>query len=141
MKVGSIRKYQTPGAMARILILDDNADIVSLLQMVLEQRGYEVITGRNGREGVRLLDQSTVRPDVIICNLLMPLMDGMAFLDTVHQQADWASIPVVMLTALSSQEYREAAFEHGAAAFMSKPFRLDDINATLRNLGISPTIN
>lgn len=127
--------------MARILVLDDNADIVSLLRMVLEQRGYQVITGRNGREGVSLLGQTPVRPDVIICNLLMPLMDGITFLDTMRQQADWASIPVVMLTALSTQDYRETALEHGAAAFMSKPFRLEDLNATLRSLGISPNIN
>ncbi|MBI5668672.1 MAG: response regulator [Chloroflexi bacterium] len=127
--------------MAQILVLDDNADIVSLLRMVLEQRGYQVMTGRNGREGVTLLGQTPYKPDVIICNFLMPLMDGMTFLDTVRQEEDWASIPVVMLTALSSQDYRDAAFEHGATAFLSKPFRLEDLNATLRSLGISPTIN
>lgn len=127
--------------MAQILVLDDNADIVALLRMVLEQRGYQVLSGRNGREGLNLLEQPTAMPDLIICNLRMPLMDGMAFLDALHERAQWAAIPVVMLTAMSATDYRDAAIAHGAKAFLPKPFRLDDLNRTMRSLGITPPLN
>ncbi len=127
--------------MTRILVLDDNADIVALLRMVLEQRGYQVITGRNGREGLHLLGESPIKPDLIICNLLMPLMDGMTFLDSLRQQVEWSAIPVVMLTAMTAQVYRDAAFEHGANAFLAKPFRLDELNRTMHSLGIIPNMH
>ncbi len=127
--------------MTRILVLDDNADIVALLRMVLEQRGYQVVSGRNGREGIHLLGQAAIRPDLIICNLRMPLMDGMAFLDMLRQQAEWSAIPVVMLTAMTAPDYREAAFAHGANAFLPKPFKLDELNRAMQNLGVTPKLS
>lgn len=120
--------------MTRILLLDDNAEMVTMLRLVLEQRGYEVIWGRHGEEGVKLLEQATRTPDLIISNLLMPVMDGMTFLDNVRQNPDWAPIPFVMMSATPSEERKQATFEHGADAFLAKPFRFEDLNKTLNNL-------
>jgi CheY-like chemotaxis protein len=124
--------------MTRILLLDDNAEMVTMLRLVLEQRGYEVIWGRHGGEGLSLLNQSNRNPDLIISNMLMPTMDGMAFLDQVRGNPDWASIPFVMMSAVSSEDRKQAMFERGADAFLSKPFRFEDLNKTLNNLGVVP---
>jgi adenylate cyclase len=124
--------------MTRILILDDNADIITLLCMALERSGYQVFTGRNGGDGISLLDQAVSKPDAIICNMLMPKVDGIAFLDMLRQRAECSTIPVIILTALTSEATRQAAFDHGANAFLPKPFRLADINSTLGRLGVTP---
>ncbi|NWG17646.1 MAG: response regulator [Chloroflexi bacterium] len=122
--------------MTRVLVVDDSTDIVTLLRMVLEQRGYQVITGRDGREGLDLLYQ--VQPDAIISNLLMPHMDGIAFLDAVRSDPDWAGIPFIIASAMSSADYREMVFAHGANGFLPKPFHFNDLHNLLLDLGISP---
>jgi CheY-like chemotaxis protein len=122
--------------MTRILLLDDNAEMVTMLRLVLEQRGHEVVWGQHGEDGMRVLQQSTRKPDLIISNLLMPTMDGMAFLDAVRHNPEWSSIPFVMMSAVSSEERKQATFEHGADAFLTKPFRFEDLNKTLNNLGV-----
>jgi CheY-like chemotaxis protein len=122
--------------MTRILLLDDNAEIVTMLRLVLEQRGYEVVWGRHGEDGLQLLEHSHRAPDLIISNLLMPTMDGMKFLDAVRGNPDWSSIPFVMMSAISSEDRKRATFEHGADAFLAKPFRFEDLNKTLNNLGV-----
>lgn len=124
--------------MTRILLLDDNTEMVTMLRLVLEQRGYEVIWGRHGEEGLKLLNQAKRNPDLIISNMLMPTMDGMAFLDHVRSNPDWASIPFVMMSAVTSEDRKRSTFEHGADAFLAKPFRYEDLNKTLNNLGVVP---
>ena len=124
--------------MARILVLDDNAEIIALLRMALEREGYQVETGRNGGEGIRLLDQTGATPDLIICNMLMPLVDGIRFLDMLRQRDEWSVIPVLMLTALTSDDTRQAAFDHGANGFLHKPFRLSDLSSAIGSLGVRP---
>lgn len=122
--------------MTRILLLDDNAEMVTMLRLVLEQRGHEVVWGRDGQDGLRVLQQSNRKPDLIISNLLMPKMDGMAFLDTVRGNPEWSHIPFVMMSPVSSDDRKRATFEHGADAFLAKPFRFEDLNKTLNNLGV-----
>jgi CheY-like chemotaxis protein len=122
--------------MTRILLLDDNAEMVTMLRLVLEQRGHEVVWGRHGEDGIRMLQQSAHTPDLIISNLLMPTMDGMTFLDKVRSNPAWSNIPFVMMSAVSSDERKRATFEHGADAFLAKPFRFEDLNKTLNNLGV-----
>ncbi|HEX2907280.1 MAG TPA: response regulator [Phototrophicaceae bacterium] len=123
--------------MTNILVLDDSPEITVLLRMGLERQGFNVTIGRNGAEGLALLRQRANHPDLIICNLRMPIMDGYAFLDAIRSQAEWASIPVLVLTALSYEENRREAFARGANAFLPKPFRFDDLNALIGELGVS----
>jgi len=124
--------------MTRILLLDDNAEMVTMLRLVLEQRGYEVMWGRHGEDGLKLLNQSKRTPDLIISSLLMPTMDGLAFLDEVRGNPDWSCIPFVMMSAVLSEDRKRTTFEHGADAFLAKPFRFEDLNKTLHNLGVVP---
>jgi CheY-like chemotaxis protein len=121
--------------MSRILVLDDNPDIIALLKAILEQWGFEVLWGRNGEEGLDLLTSSQ-QPDAIISNMRMPQMDGMAFLETVRVHSEWDSIPFVMMSALNSEEYTRTAAEHGANAYLAKPFRVAELNSIFNNLNL-----
>jgi sigma-B regulation protein RsbU (phosphoserine phosphatase) len=120
--------------MAQILVLDDNNDVARLVQTLLERYGFEVVMGRNGQEGLAIL--SSLMPDAIISNWLMPHMDGMTFLDHVRLNPAWSSIPFAIMTALSSEDDRQQAIDRGANAFLAKPFRFADLDNVLRNLGL-----
>ena len=117
--------------MTRILLLEDNADMLMMMAQMLEWGDYEVIVGRNGREGVQVLNTADELPDVVICDLLMPEMDGLAFLDTVRSHAEWSQLPFIMMSAHSSPQERQAAIEHGANDFLVKPFNLEDFHQVL----------
>jgi CheY-like chemotaxis protein len=118
--------------MSRILVLDDNADIIVLFKTILERWGFEVITASNGEEGLAIL--SSEQPAAIISNLRMPLMDGMTFLDRVRLQPEWNDIPFIMMSGLFPEEFGNDAMARGADAYLTKPFRASELNAVLQNL-------
>lgn len=120
--------------MSRILVLDDNADIITLLKMILEQWGFEVLSAQNGEEALGLL--STVRPDAIISNFRMPRMDGMAFLEHIRVHHEWDSIPFVMMSGLFAEEFGHIAMERGANAYLTKPFRTTELSGVFRSLNL-----
>lgn len=118
--------------MTRVLLLEDNVDMLSMLTQVLEWGGYEVIGGRTGREGVALLEENAHRlPDIIISDLHMPDMGGLAFLDYVRGHEQWSEMPFVIMSAHSASQDRRQVEEHGANDFLIKPFNLDDFQAVL----------
>lgn len=123
--------------MATILVVDDNADIVSLLRMILDTQGHTVLTGRNGREGLDILEQNETHPDLIISNFYMPLMNGMEFLEHIRATPDYAAIPFIMITAAPSMTWLFRATELGANGFVTKPFRLETIRNAIRSLGLT----
>jgi CheY-like chemotaxis protein len=123
--------------MPSILLLEDNADMLTLLSQVLEWGGHQVIAGRNGTEGLALLSQAESAPGLIICDMLMPGMDGTAFLEHLRSNPAWSHIPFVMMSARASEEERESAMSLGANGFLTKPFSLDDFNGLLNHWGFA----
>ena len=117
-----------------ILVLDDHPEIVTLLKTLLERWGFEVVSGRNGEEGLNIL--SSVHPAAIISNIRMPHMNGMDFLDHVRIIPEWSSIPIVMMSALCAEECSVAVMQHGADAFLAKPFRIADVDTLFRRLDL-----
>ncbi|MBZ0295221.1 MAG: response regulator [Anaerolineae bacterium] len=117
--------------MTRILLLEDNADMLNMLAQVLEWGGYEVIPGRSGQVGIAVLEEGTRIPDIIITDLLMPEMGGLEFLDHVRNHPDWVELPVIIMSAHSSSQDRQEAMEHGADDFLVKPFNLEDFKDIL----------
>lgn len=117
--------------MTTVLLLEDNADMLLMMSQVLEWGGYSVMGGRSGQEGIQLLENHSAMPDIIISDLLMPIMDGIAFLRAVRQNPDWADIPFVVMSAYSSAEDRHNALSNGADDFLVKPFTLEDFQAIL----------
>lgn len=104
--------------MPRVLIIDDDTEIVQALTVRLGAAGYEVIAATDGEQGLeRALE---ARPDVIVMDLLMPTMDGLTALAQIHSHSTTRSTPVVVLSACSSA--RNHALELGARYFLDKPY-------------------
>jgi len=119
-----------------VLLLDDNHGMLSVLTMMLEEMGYKVMASRSAQEGMALLRQTHQMPDVIISDMVMPSVDGMNFLEQIRSISELGSTPFILMSAYSSPEMQQKAFELGADAFLCKPFQFDLLNNTLRNLGL-----
>jgi DNA-binding NtrC family response regulator len=119
--------------MARILIIDDDESITSLLRMVLSRQGYEVLTAANGRERVKLFNSTPA--DLVISDILMPEMDGLEALKQLRQLS-----PNLKLIAVSGGGVRlkmdvlRVAELLGAAATFEKPYKIDALLASVRQL-------
>ena len=123
--------------MTRILLLEDNNDMLAMLAQVLEWGGHEVVTGRDGREGIEVLESSSLLPTIILSDLSMPSMDGLEFLQEVRNRPAWANMPYVIMSAHSSPEDRHNALAAGADDFLVKPFNLDDFQKVLQRWEIT----
>jgi signal transduction histidine kinase/DNA-binding response OmpR family regulator len=121
------------GSTARpiLLIVEDNKDVVRYLQAILKQE-YHVEVAENGRQGVeKSLD---LVPDVILSDVMMPVMDGFELLMKVKNDIRTSHIPVVMLTARADVESRLEGLDRGADAYLPKPFDERELRIQLRNL-------
>jgi chemotaxis protein histidine kinase CheA/ActR/RegA family two-component response regulator len=101
---------------ARVLIIDDSAIIRHLLSLVLAAGGYVVGTAENGRHGLRYCEEQL--PDVILCDLDMPEMDGMELLS--HVRARWPDLPVIIFTNHANPELKQKAYSLGASEYVVK---------------------
>jgi CheY-like chemotaxis protein len=120
-----------------ILLLEDNVDLAFMLRQVLEWRGYVVISGMSGEEGLQLLGSTRLKPDLILCDLLMPDMDGYTFLSRLRVNDAWAGIPFVVMSAHDSQEMAEDAAARDAQGYLAKPFGLEDLDTLLSQCGLA----
>lgn len=120
--------------MPNILLLEDSPDMQFMMKSLLEMEGYKVLCLNNGREGLHFLSKARILPDVIITDMYMPEMDGLAFLKAVRGNAEWARVRVVMLSAESNEV--DAARKNGANAYMLKPLDMDHFNKVLRKWGL-----
>jgi len=105
----------------RVLVVDDNEDILSLLALILEGEGYRVETAADGREGLEAVGRGM--PDLILLDMKMPVMDGWEFAREYRAKYDRGGAPIVVLTAAA--DAKKYAGEIGAAAWIGKPFDLD----------------
>ena len=118
-----------------VLVVDDEADIRSFLEVVLATSEYDVTLAEDGAQG-RLLARSLV-PDVVILDVMMPGVDGIEVLRDLRADPVTAEIPVVLLTAKTSDQDTWAGWEAGAAYYMTKPFDIDHLLAFLDSLDSS----
>lgn len=115
---GDLAKDLSPRTCASLLVVEDDSDVREALQLVLERAGYEVSTAANGREAIEALP--TVRPALILLDLMMPVMSGFDFLEERERRAELAAIPVVVVSAYD----RAAAALGGVAAIVPKPVKV-----------------
>lgn len=109
--------------MKSILVIDDNQDIRDNTAEILELAGYKVSTAENGKKGVDTIIRE--KPDVIICDIMMPELDGYGVLHLVRKNADTQNIPFIFLTAKTERGDFRKGMEMGADDYITKPF--DDI--------------
>ena len=105
--------------LSTILIVDDNEDIRSYLRVLLAGQ-YYVIEASDGQNGLRLAKESV--PDLIVSDVMMPVMDGLTFCSKIKEDEVTSHIPVILLTARSEESQRIKGYEHGADAYITKPF-------------------
>jgi putative two-component system response regulator len=118
---------------ARILIVDDEAANVDLLRRVLERAGFSRIDSTcDPREASDLFVRH--QPDLILLDLHMPHMDGLAVMDNLNQLADASYLPILMLTGDMTPEARREALSRGAKDFVNKPFHSDEVLLRIRTL-------
>jgi CheY-like chemotaxis protein len=102
----------------RILIIEDDYDIIDLLRSVLEP-GYECYVAHNGLEGLQMaLDGE---PDLIVCDVMMPVMDGRNFMERLHALPGFEQKPIIFLTAMSSRDQIREGYEMGVSLYLTKP--------------------
>lgn len=104
-----------------ILVVEDHADSRELLRQVLEPLGARVVLAANGYDALAVLRNEPRPPDVILCDLLMPAMDGLSLVRRLQQEPEWRSIPVVAVTALGQLADYIMTWTHGFQAHLTKP--------------------
>jgi len=104
----------------KILVVDDDPELVELVSFNLKQAGYAVGTAENGVEALK--KARSLMPDLILLDVMMPELDGFAVCEILRRDSATATIPIIMLTALSSELGRMAGLGSGATDFLSKPF-------------------
>lgn len=109
----------------RILLVDDEPDIVKMVQKRLETEGYDVLTAMDGQEA--LAKARMEMPNLIILDLMLPKMDGYKVCTFLKQDVRYAKIPIVMFTARAYEGDEQLGFECGADAYIKKPFNSQEL--------------
>lgn len=114
-----------------VLVIDDNNDIRQYEHTLL-QDDYIVLEAADGKEGLDIAKKEV--PDLVICDVMMPVMDGLEFTQNLKTHTATSHIPVIMLTAKNLEEHRAEGYEHGADSYITKPFHSKVLLARIENL-------
>ncbi len=112
-----------------LLLIDDDPNLVLLVKDYLELRGYVVITAKNGRDALKVLEKEL--PRLIICDVMMPEMDGYTFVKKVRENPQTSWLPILFLSAKGQIQDRVAGLSKGADVYMVKPFEPDELVAQI----------
>lgn len=116
----------------RILVIDDEPDVLLLCRVNLEYEGHEVFEAGNGEEGVELAVRH--KPDLIVLDVMLPERDGFFVLRKLRQHPETADVPVVFLTAKAQEDDQIRGFLAGAADYVTKPFSPLALNDAVRRI-------
>jgi len=119
------------GDQKKLLLIDDDPNLIFLVKDYLELRGYEVIATSNGREALKVLERET--PNMIICDVMMPEMDGYSFVKRVRENFRTNWIPVLFLSAKGQSQDKVKGLNTGADFYMVKPFEPDELIAQIES--------
>ena len=120
---------------ARVLVVEDDPGTQSLLQKQLESTGFRVTIAGNGLQGLMQLEQAV--PDVIICDMNMPELDGVGFVRAIKAKNETRKIPVIFLTASNDPRHMVDGINVGARFYLTKPFEMDELIAKIKRV-LSP---
>ena len=115
-----------------ILLAEDNSANVSTVCSYLEAKGYRMVVANNGQDAIDLVHSA--RPDLILMDIQMPEMDGIAAMQEIRRNPQFADLPMIALTALAMTGDRERCIAAGANDYMSKPIKLKDLSKTIRSM-------
>ncbi|MEM0995422.1 MAG: ATP-binding protein, partial [Bacteroidota bacterium] len=119
------------GDLLRLLLIEDNADVVIYIQSLLSTQ-YELLIANNGEEGIQKAIEHS--PDIIISDVMMPKKNGFEVVETLKQDIRTSHIPIILLTAKATQEDKIEGLKYGADAYLMKPFNKEELFIRLNNL-------
>lgn len=119
-----------PQALPKLIVIDDEPQIRGLLREFFSDH-FEVTVGATGKEAVEL--SKRIRPDIILMDIMMPELDGVAACDQIRQNPETRHIPILILTAANTSLERMRAFNLGADDFISKPFEIEEVLTRLKS--------
>jgi DNA-binding response OmpR family regulator len=114
-------------AKRRVLVVDDDENIVRLVSMYLEKDGYRVESAHDGREALTLFRRT--KPDIVVLDLMLPEIDGLSVCRTMREQTD---VPIIMLTARTTESDKLIGLDQGADDYVTKPFSPRELLARIR---------
>lgn len=117
--------------MKKILVIDDEQINRMLVSNILKSEGYELFEASGGKEGIELAKK--IMPNLIICDMRMPEVDGMEVLDMLKMDASLMSIPFLFLTSNTDTVDQKVALKSGANAYLHKPINKDQVIAEVKN--------
>lgn len=109
----------------KLLLIDDNKNFLYAFSQLLKRDGFDILTAKNGYDALRMVEYE--EPDLILCDLMMPGMNGFEMKQALNERGCSRQVPFIYVTARSSREDRQRAKDLGAAEFMTKPFDYDDL--------------
>lgn len=116
--------------MARVLLIDDDQSNLDFMRQVMRIDGHELAWAADGEQGLALVRQ--FRPELIICDVVMPHLGGYAVLETVRADPQFAGVPVLLFSAAMSEDARALGLRRGATEVLAKPFDLEQLRAAIR---------
>ncbi len=125
-------KELNDGEQRRLMLVDDDPNLILLVRDYLEFRGYEVVTAENGVEALKLLQNNDV-PDLIICDIMMPEMDGYTLVKVIRDDPQTNWIPVLFLSAKGQSQDKVKGLNTGADVYIVKPFEPEELVAQVES--------
>jgi len=119
-----------------ILVVDDSADNVAVLSLALQQQGYRVVTASNGEDAVTVA--TTTLPNLILMDINLPTLDGLGATRRIRDNDALREVPVIAITAFSTEGFQRAAYDVGVSGYLTKPIDFDRMNQLIARL-LSPT--
>ncbi|MDP9325201.1 MAG: response regulator transcription factor [Candidatus Dormibacteraeota bacterium] len=116
----------------RVLVVEDEEALAKVLKLRLEMEGFEVRAAGDGQEAMEMIAQQ--RPDIVVCDLMMPVMDGKQVTRAIKSDKKLKSIPVLILSALKRQQEMDELAKLGADGFAAKPFDSRELTARIWGL-------
>ena len=121
----------SPDPLACVLVIEDDEHISSLLSLLLERQGYSVKICRDGREAGAFIDNDAGIPVLILLDVMLPYVSGFELVHVIRARPDWEAVPIVMLTAKSTESDIVRALDKGATDYIIKPFQPNELMARL----------
>tara|TARA_R110000764_G_scaffold240089_1_gene342315 strand:+ start:88009 stop:88371 length:363 start_codon:yes stop_codon:yes gene_type:complete len=117
--------------MIHILLIEDDVGILESTAELLELEGYRITTATNGKEGLQKIFH--LIPDLVICDIVMPVMDGYELLEKIGIQPTFSAIPFIFFSAKSEKNDIKHGLSMGAVDYLTKPFELDELLLVIKN--------
>ena len=123
--------------MARVLLIDDDSANLDFMRQLMRMEGHELVWAADGEQGLAQVRQ--FRPQMIICDVIMPHLGGYAVLETVRADPEFSGVPVLLFSAAMNEDARAIALGRGATEVLAKPFELAQLRSAIRRcLGQEP---